>query len=51
MKVTVIPIVISALGTIPKWLISGLEGLEIRGKVDTFVTIPPDGPHTSYQIF
>ena len=31
MKVTVIPIVISALGTIPKGLTKGQEGLEIRG--------------------
>ena len=29
MKVTVIPIVISALGTIPKGMIKGLEDLEI----------------------
>ena len=31
MKVTVIPIVISALGTIPKGWIKGLDDLEIRG--------------------
>ena len=35
MKVKVIPIVVSALGTIPKWLIKGLEDLEIRGRVET----------------
>ena len=31
MKVTVIPIVIGELGTIPKGLIKGLEDLEIWG--------------------
>ena len=35
MKVTMIPIVIGALGTIPKGLIKGLEDLEIRGQVTT----------------
>ena len=30
MKVTVIPIVVGALGTIPKGLIKGLEDLEIK---------------------
>ena len=30
MKVTVIPIVIGGLGTIPKDLVKGLENLEIR---------------------
>ena len=33
-KVTVIPIVIGALGIIPKGLVKGLENLEIRGQVD-----------------
>ena len=35
MKVTVIPIVIGALGTITKILVQGLEDLEIRGRVET----------------
>ena len=34
MKVTVILFVVGALGTIPKTLIKGLEGLEIKGQVD-----------------
>ena len=32
MKVTVIPIVIGALGTVTKGLVQGLEDLEIRGR-------------------
>ena len=39
MKVMVIPIVIDALGTIPKGLIKDLGGLEIRGQVETIQTI------------
>ena len=35
MKVTVIPIVISALGTIPKGLVKGREDLEVRWPVET----------------
>ena len=31
MKVTVIPIVIGALGTVPKELVKGLEGLDTSG--------------------
>ena len=38
MKMTVIPIVIGALGTIPEGLIKGLEDLEIRGQVETIQT-------------
>ena len=34
----VIPIVIGALGTIPKGLIKRLEDLEIRGLVETILT-------------
>ena len=34
-KVTVIPIVIGALGTITKELVQGLEDLEIREEVET----------------
>ena len=39
MKVTMIPIVVCALGIIPKGLIKGLEDLEIRGQVETNQTI------------
>ena len=35
MKVTMIPIVIGALGTVTKRLIKGLEDLEITGQVET----------------
>ena len=35
MKMTVIPIVICALETIPKWSVKGLEDVEIRGQVET----------------
>ena len=35
MKITVIPIVIGALGTVIKRLIKGQEDLEIRGRVET----------------
>ena len=38
MKVTVISIVIGALGTIPKGLIKGLEDLEIRGQAEIIQT-------------
>ena len=37
-KVTVIPIVIGALGTVTKGLIIGLKDLEIRGQVETIQT-------------
>ena len=39
MKVTIIPIVIGALDTIPKGLVQGLEELEIRERVETIQTI------------
>ena len=35
MKLTVIPFVISTLGTVTKGLIQELEDLEIRGRVET----------------
>ena len=35
---TVIPIVISALGTVTIGLVQGLEDLEIRGRVETIQT-------------
>ena len=38
MKVTIIPIVIGALGTITKGFVQGLEDLEIRGRMETVQT-------------
>ena len=38
MEVTVIPIVIVALGTVTKTLVKGLEYLEIRGRLETIQT-------------
>ena len=38
MKVTVIPIVIGALGTVSKGLVQELEALEITGRVETTQT-------------
>ena len=38
MKMTVILIVIGALGTVTKVLLQGLEDLEIRGQVETIQT-------------
>ena len=35
MKVTIVPIVIGALGTITKGLLKGLEDLEVGGQVET----------------
>ena len=35
MKVTIIPIVIGALGTVTKGLLEGLEDLEVGGRVNT----------------
>ena len=35
MKVTIVPIVIGALDTITKWLLKGLEDLEVGGRVET----------------
>ena len=39
MKVTIVPIVIGALGTITKGLLKGLEDLEIGRLVETIQTI------------
>ena len=39
MKVTIVPIVIGALGTITKGLLRGLEDLEIGGRTETIQTI------------
>ena len=38
MNVTIIPIVIGALGTVTERLIKGLEDFEIRGRVETIQT-------------
>ena len=38
MKVTVIPIVIGALGTVPKVFEERLKDLEIRGRIETLQT-------------
>ena len=38
-KMTVIPVVMGALGTISKGLVKGLEDLEIRGQVANIQTI------------
>ena len=38
MKMTVIPIVIGALGTVTKGLVHGLEELEIREREETIQT-------------
>ena len=38
MKVTVIPIIIGALGTLLKGLVRGVEELEIRGRTETIQT-------------
>ena len=38
MKVTIIPIVIGAFGTVTKGLLKGLEDLEDGGRVDTIQT-------------
>ena len=39
MKVTIIPIVIGAFGTVTKGLLKGLEDLEVGGRVETIQTI------------
>ena len=38
MKVTIVPTVIGALGTITKGLLKGLEDLEVGGRVETIQT-------------
>ena len=38
MKLTIIPIVIGAFGTVAKGSLNGLEVLEIRGRVETIQT-------------
>ena len=39
MKVTIIPIMIGAFGTVTKWLLKGLDDLEVGGRVETIQTI------------
>ena len=38
MKVTIVPIVIGALGAVTKGLLKGLENLEVGGRVGTIQT-------------
>ena len=38
MKVTIIPIVIGAFGTVSKGLLTGLDDLEVSGRVETIQT-------------
>ena len=38
MKVTIIPIMTGAFGTVTKGLLKGLEDLKIRGRVETIQT-------------
>ena len=38
MKVTIVPIVIGAFGTVTKGLLKGLDDLEVGGRVETFQT-------------
>ena len=38
MKVTIMPIVIGALGTVTKGLLKGLEDLEVGGRIETIQT-------------
>ena len=38
MKLTIIPIVIGAFGTVTKGLLKGLEDLEVGGRVETVQT-------------
>ena len=38
MKVTIVPIVIGALGTVTKGLLKGLVDLEVGGRVETIQT-------------
>ena len=40
MKVTIIPIVIGALGTVTKGFVKGQEELERRGRAETIQTTP-----------
>ena len=46
MKVTIIPIVIGALGTVNKGLLKGLEDLEVGGRVETIYCIIENSQNT-----
>ena len=47
MKVTMVPILIGALGTVTKGLSKGLEDLEVGGRVETIqTTVAEDGQNT-----
>ena len=54
MKVTIVPIVIGALGTITKGLLKGLEDLEVGGRVETIQTtalqIQPESRDESWRL-
>ena len=43
MKLTIIPIVIGAFGTVTKGLLKGLEDLEVGGRVETIYYIIENG--------
>ena len=45
MKVTIVPIVIGAFGTITKGLLKGLEDLEVGGQVET-ISIAENGQNS-----
>ena len=47
MKVTIVPIVIGAFGTITKGLLKGLEDLEVGGRVDDSIAENGQNPETS----
>ena len=49
MKVTIVPILIGALGTITKGLLKGLEDLEVGGRVEAIQSMANNGqnPETS----
>ena len=50
MKVTIVPIVIGALGTITKGLLKGLDDLEVGGRVETIqmtALLSSQNPETS----
>ena len=46
MKVTIVPIVIGAFGTVTKGLFKGLEVLEVGGRVDPNYNIIENGQNT-----
>ena len=49
MKVTIVSIVIGALGTVTKGILKGLEDLEVGGRVETILavlSIAEDGQNT-----